>query len=318
MVEFILESATDLPKLSQTSLFIQFNEQSQIGQKIKETISDKEFYVQPAALKEITSLIRLNGSSTAKSAIDAFNEGRLKIIFNKDRSKIPTALPYIVIKDSKGTITPYVFADRVVSNVASATEYPNLMATVEAAYLAAALQAKPNQILLNRQLVLNLCELYLYMWLMPLEQKLYMKGDNLTKAEIYIITYFYQMIDGEKATYDNIPFKRLIKDRVANGVLQQLVTEVKTMPSMAVDNLIKLIKALNPVRYKELEATFMSYFTNACGVPLVFALENPQYLFLLLTSSYYKTKVTAFGLNKISIDCARTCEKTLNTLGIEF
>ena len=318
MVEFILESATDLPKLSQTSLFMQFNEQSQIGQKIKETISDKEFYVQPDALKEITSLIRLNGSSTAKSAIDAFNEGRLKIIFNKDRSKIPTALPYIVIKDSKGTVTPYVFADRVVSNVASATEYPNLMATVEAAYLAAALQAKPNQILLNRQLVLNLCELYLYMWLMPLEQKLYMKGDNLTKAEIYIITYFYQMIDGEKATYDNIPFKRLIKDRVANGVLQQLVTEVKTMPSMAIDNLIKLIKALNPVRYKELEATFMSYFTNACGVTLVFALENPQYLFLLLTSSYYKTKVTAFGLNKISIDCARTCEKTLNTLGIEF
>ena len=145
-----------------------------------------------------------------------------------------------------------------------------------------------------------------------------MKGENLTKAELYIISYFYMMIDGDKISVETIPFKRFLKDRVSDSILRQIIMEVKSMPSMAIDNLIKMIKTINPIRYKELETTFISYFQSSCGTPLIFALENPQYIFLLLTSSYYKTKVTAYGLNKIAIDTARNCEKQLSSLGIDF
>ena len=314
------EAAVQLPRLSQTSLFIKFNEQSNIGQVVKEAMADKTYYVSTDTMKEIMSLIRLNGSAIAKRAVQKFEQNKMIIIYNKDRSKIPQVLPFIIIQDRNGGVTPYIFADRVVTKLTSTAEYPNLMATMEAAYLAAALVKNQNQILLNRQLVLNLCELYNYLWLMPLEQKLYMKGDNLTKAQMYIDSYFYRMVDGDKMGPTTIPFNRLLKDRVSQEQIKQITMEVSMMPSLAIGNLISLIKKINPVRYKDLDATFMTYFTSSCGLPVIFALENIQYLFLLLTSAEYKTKLTAYGLNKTatSSGTVKKCIATLSGMDITY
>lgn len=316
----IFQEAAQLPRLSQTSLFNKFNEQSQIGQVVKETLADKTKYVSPDTMKEIMSLIRLNGSPIAKKAVQKFEEHRMILIYDKDRSKIPLSLPYIIIQDKTGNVTPYVFADRVVTNITSSAEYTNLMATMEAAYLAAAIVKNQNQFLLNRQLVLGLCELYNYLWLMPLEQKLYMKGDNLTKAQMYIDSYFYRMVDGDKMNPTSIPFNRLLKDKVSQEQIKQITMEVSMMPSLAVGNLIALIKKINPVRYKDLEATFMTYFISSCGISLIFALENIQYLFLLLTSAAYKTKVTAYGLNKTATTSGtvKKCMSALSGMDIKY
>lgn len=318
MIEFFQEATAQLPRLTQTSLFAKFDEQDGLAQKIRDAVSNKNTYVQPNDMKEIMALIRLNGSAIAKKAVKKFEEGKLVLIYDKDRSKIPAVLPFIVIQNKTGEATAYVFADRVVTNITSSHEYPNLMAAMEAAYLAASLQYKPTQFLLNRQLVLNLCELYTFMWLMPLEQKLYMKGDNLNKAMMYVIAYFYRMIDGDKMSVDSIPFKRMLKDKFSAQVANQIVTEVKMMPDLSYLNLIKLIKQINPVRYENLDATFMTYFTSSCGIPLIFALENLQYLFLLVTSAYYKTKVTAYGLNKTVTEYVRRCISTLSGMDIKY
>ena len=319
MIQIIQEATRqDAPRLTDSSLYAQFEKQSGITQKVRETIANTEKYVKPAELKEIMALIRLNGSAIAKKAVQKFEEGKMVIIFNKDQSKIPPVLPFIVVKNKKGESTPFVFADRVVSNLTSPNEYPNLMATMEAAYLAAAFQSKPTTFLLNRQLVLNLCELYTFMWLMPLEQKLYMKGDNLNKAMMYVISYFYRMVDGDAMSEERIPFKRMLKDKVNTAVLNQIVTEVRMLPNDAVINLINLLKQINPVRYENLDATFMTYFTSSCGIPLIFALENIQYLFLLVASAYYKTKVTAYGLNKTVSDHVRKCISTLSSMNINY
>lgn len=314
------EAAVQLPRLSQTSLFAKFNEQSNIVQVVREAISDKTNYVSPDSMKEIMSLIRLNGSPIAKKAVQKFESHKMILIYNKDRSKIPQVLPYIINQDKAGNTTAYVFADRVVTNITSTAEYPNLMATMEAAYLAASLVKNPNQILLNRQLVLGLCELYNYLWLMPLEQKLYMKGDNLTKAQMYIDSYFYRMIDGDKMGPTSIPFNRLLKDRVPQEQIKQITMEVSMMPSLAIGNLIALLKKINPVRYKDLDATFFTYFTSSCGITLVFALENIQYLFMLLTSAEYKTKLSAYGLNKTasSSGVVKRCISALSGMNIDY
>ena len=110
MIQFVQEA--DLPKLSQTSLFQKFNDSSQIAKSIADEIaSAKEHIVKPADIPEIVSLIRLNGDAIAKKAIEAFQNNELNIIFNKETSKIPTALPYIVV--TKGNDTrAIVFADR--------------------------------------------------------------------------------------------------------------------------------------------------------------------------------------------------------------
>jgi len=311
------EAAVNLPRLSQSSLYNKFDQQSKITQIWREAIANKENYVTPDTLKEIMSLIRLNGSPNAKKATKMFEDGRMKIIFDKDRSKIPAVLPYIITQGKDGRSTAYVFADRVVTNITSTAEYPNLMATMEAAYLAAALVESPSQFLLNRQLVLNLCALYNYLWLMPLEQKLYIKGENLTKVQMYVSAYFYRMIDGDKMGPTTIPFNRLLKDKVSGEQIKQITTEVSMMPSMNIGNLISLIKQINPVRYKDLDATFMNYFVQSCGTPLIFALENLQYLFLLVTSANYKTKVTAYALNKSASDTVKRCMSNLNGMDIK-
>lgn len=312
----IFQEAAQLPPLSQSSLFDKFNQQSNLGQIAREAAMNKSNYVSPDTLKEITSLIKLNGTPNAKKAVKMFEDGRMHIIFDKDRSKVPPVLPYLISKDKTGRASAYVYADKVVTNITSSAEYPNLMATMEAAFLAAALNEAPNQFMLNRQMILNLCGLYQYLWLMPLEQKLYIKGDNLTKAQMYVISYFYRMIDGSKLAPGNIPFNRLLKDRVMQDQIKQIVAEVGMMPSLAIGNLIALIKKINPVRYKDLDATFMTYFTSSCGVTLVFALENLQYLFLLATSSYYKTKLTSYALNKAASDVAKKCITNMNGMNI--
>lgn len=312
------EAAVTLPRLSQSSLYQKFDQQSHITQTIREAIEDKTNYVTPESMKEIMSLIRLNGSPNAKRAAQKFDENKLIIIYNKDRLHMSNVMPFFVRTFKNGDVIPYVFANTVVTNITSTAEYPNLMATMEAAYLAACLVRNQNQMLLNRQLVLGLCELYNYLWLMPLEQKLYIKGDNLTKAQMYIDAYFYRMIDGEKMTPQSIPYNRLLKDRVSAEQTKQIVTEVTMMPSLAIGNLIDLIKKINPVRYKELDSTFMSYFVQSCGSTVIFALENLQYLFLLLTSASYKTKVTAYGLNK-SATTSGTVKKCMSALsGIDL
>lgn len=318
MIKLYQEAAVKLPQLSESSLYIKFDQQNQLTDKVKATLMNRSLYVKPEDMQEIMALIRLNGSAIAKKAVKKFEEGKLILIYDKDKSQIPIVLPYIIIQDKKKDTKAYVFADRVVNNLTSTSEYVNLMAVMEAAYLAATFRATPDVFIMNRNLMISMCELYEYMWMMPLEQKLYMKGDNLSKAMAYIAAYFYRMIDGDRMNEQSIPFDRLMKDKMNPALLKQIVMEVKTMPSLAFMNLIKLIEKINPVRYKNLDATFMTYFTSSCGIPLILAIENIQYLFLLVSSAVYKTKITAYALNKTANASAKKCLSILNGMYINY
>ena len=312
------EAASTLPRLTQTPLFIQFDKQTGLSGIVREAVSDKEIRVNPNDMKDVMALMRLNGSPIAKKATLAFESGKMILTFNPDRSKIPPALPFIIIQDKAGNVTPFVFAERVVSKLSSSNEYPRLMAVMEAAYLAAALQKNPRQFLLNRQLVLSLCSLYNYLWLMPLEQKMYMKGENLTKAMMYITSFFYKIVDGNQIDPTSIPFNRILKDKVTPELTKRIVEEVKALPDYSINGLIGLIKQINPVRYENMESTFMTHFVQVCGVPVLFALENINYLFLLMTSSYYKTNITQYGLNKTALDTSKKCMAALTPMNITY
>jgi hypothetical protein len=300
MFEIIQEQT--LPMLSKTSLYDKFNQSSEITKNVIDEIKhSKETQVKPDNIKEILSLIKLNGDVIAKKAVTAFEKGDIIIINNKETSKIPTVLPYIVISQGNSP-KAFVFADKVVNNINSSQEYTSLMATIEAAYLALSLQKKQNNFTLNRPLMLTLCNIYALMVTTPLEQKLYMKGDNLVKAMIYVVTYFYKMIDGDdvlSAASLKPICKRIIYDKIEDSMITQIVEEVKAMPDMSFMSLIELIKNINPIRYKDLDTMYLTYFTSTCGISLMFALENISYLFLLITSANYKTSVTAYGLNKV-------------------
>lgn len=288
----------ELPKLSQTSLFIKFNQSSGITKCISDELKKvKSTCVKPDDIPEIISLIKLNGTAMAKRAVACYQKGNIVIINNKETSKIPQSLPFIIAVQN-GKPTAFVFADKVVNNINSSQEYTSLMAVLEAAYLALCLYLKPKSFTMNRQLVLNLCIIYTLMVISPLEQRLYMKGENLTKAMLYASTYFYKMIDGDAITENSIPYKRFIDDKIDPSVIKQVVSEVKGMKDMSFMNLLKLISNINPVRYKDMPVMYLKYFVTSCGTSLIFALENPSYLFLLITSSNYKTRITAMGINK--------------------
>ena len=298
MLEFLTEQT--LPKLSQTSLFIKFNETDSLAKNaVSEINKSKEYQVEPDQISEIMALMKLNGDAVVKRALKSYESGDIVIIFNKETSQISNVLPYIIMSKDGGT-KAYIFAHKVVDNLKSSNEYTKLMAVLEAAYLALKLQQNPSKFLSNRPLVLSFCNLYTAMVSAPLEQKLYMKGENLTKAMLYIMSFFYKMIDGEMFDVNALPSisKKIISDKVNPNTIKEIGTEVKNLPDTNFMSLINLIKQINPIRYKDLETMYMTYFISVCGTSIIFALENLQYLFLLFTSSAYKTGLTGYALNK--------------------
>lgn len=296
-----------LPKLSQSSLYGKFDQASGITQALKEELAScREFVQTPDDMKEIVALMQLNGDAIIKKAVDAWNKGEIVVIFNHENSKIPSMLPYIVIGQS-GNQRCYVFADKLMTRINSTNEYINLMAGLEAGYLALRLQQNPDKFVSNRNVMLIFADLYQFMATCPLEVRLYMKGDNLTKAMMYCIAFYYKLIDGENMSKENINFKRLLKDQVNNEWVNQIVTEVKGLPTPSFMDLLELIKKINPVRYGNLDAVYVQQFIACCGVYITFALENPQYLFLLMTSASYKTKLTSFNMNKLVGTQSKKC-----------
>ena len=305
MIQLIQEAA--LPKLSQSSLYVKYDQTSNITQCLRDELSQASEYVQkPDDLKELVALMRLNGDAIVKKAVDAWEKGDIVVIYDPEQSKIPNVLPYIVI-GKEGAMKCYVFADRVITRLNSTNEYINLMATLEAGYLALCIQREPTRFVSNRNIMMILAEIYQFMVLCPLEIRLYMKGENLTKAMMYAISYFYKIIDGEALAYESINFKKFLKEKVDADTAKQIVAEVKAMPGTSFMDLLELIKQINPVRYGNLDAVYLQHFVNCCGVYITFALENPQYLFLLLTSSSYKTKLTSFNMNKLVGTTSKKC-----------
>ena len=312
MIQLFQEA--ELPKLSQTSLYEKFNQSSGITKSVVEEIqSGKEHRVKPEDIPEIISLIRLNGDPIAKKAVEAFQNNEIVIFFNKETSKVPTALPYIVM--TKGNDTrAFVFADRVVNNINSTQEYTSLMAVIEAAYLALRLTKNPNSFVMNRPLMLTLGNIYTLMAVTPLEQKIYVKGDNLVKTMLYLFAYFYRMIDGPEFTI--IPaYKRIISDKIEDSVVKQIMEEVRSLEDNSFMSVLNLIKQINPVRYKDIDVLYMTHFNSTCGTSLIFALENLSYLFLLISSATYKTGVTAYGINKVVNMPAKKAVTLLSAIG---
>lgn len=306
-----------LPRLSETSFYQKFDSTSGITNLIKEEITQSsQTIITPDKITEVLSLIKLNGDAIAKMAVLAYQKGDIVIIHNPTGSKIPASLPYIIM-NYKGKPTAFIFADKVVKNIASSAEYTNLMATLEAAFLALNLHKNPNMILMNAPLMLTLCNVYAIMATAPMEQRLYMKGDNLNKALMYTITYFYRMFKGDEISAASIPFKRLMNDKIDEGVANQIVEEVKSLPDMSFLSVIGLVQKINPIRFKDLQSMYPSYFTTTCGVSLIFALENIQYLFLLMTAAIYKSSITAYGINKTVSLPSRKAIQILSSLSLK-
>lgn len=307
-----------IPKLTETSLFQKFDQTSQLADAIRSEIKgSKETLVSNDTLKEIFALIRLNGDVLAKKAVDAALKGEIKIIFNKATSKIPPSLPYIVLRENTKLVA-YIFADKVVNNITSASEYVNLMTVMEAAYIAMAMQKEPNVFTMNSQLMLTLCNIYTLMVIAPLEQRLYMKGDNLTKAMIYVITHFYNMFrPDDSLTHDSIPFRRLLQDTPDPSIINPIMDDVIGNSDKSFMGLLSMIKKINPLRYKNIDSMYMTYFTSTCGVSLIFALENISYLFLLVSSATYKSGITAYSLNKTAIMPCKKAITIMSTMNLE-
>lgn len=298
MIQIIQETA--LPKLSQTSLYEKFNEVSDISNSVREELKRaKNYTVKPEHIEEVIAIMKLNGDPICKKAVEAYIKGEIVIIDNKETSKIPNSLPYIII-GHEGVYKAFVFANTFLDVITSPQETPKLMAVMEASYIALCLSRKPNAILMNSQLMLTLCKVYVTMMAAPLQQKLYMKGDNLNKAMLYFITYFYMLFkDVNDIDVASIPFNKIMDDKIDNKVASVIIEDAKTVQNHNFMDLLEKIKKINAVRYKDLNSMYLSYFTTVCGAPILFSIENIAYLFMLLTSSAYKTNMTGYGLNKI-------------------
>ena len=318
MFKLYMEAA--LPKLSQTSLYEKMNNDDVISNAVKNELSPanvQKYHVSLQEIEEIIALMKLNGDISIKKALKALETNDIIILFHKDNKSIPGSLPYIVIGDkTSGRCKAFVFADKVMTNLNSQREYTNLMATIEAAYFSMIMYNNSSKFVSNRALMQVICNIYAIMVTLPLEQKVYMKGEHLTKAMLYAIAYFYRIIDGpDRISINTIPYKKIISDKVQDGVVKEIFSQVASMEDDGFMGLIRLIQNINPLRYKDLEAMYLQHFVTACGMPVIFALENPSYLFMLIFSSVYKTQLTQFNLNKTISGLTKKASTMLGSVG---
>lgn len=311
----VFQELAQVPKLSQTSVFQRFDQVSGISKAVIEELKKGDrYYVKPQEIEEILALMKLNGDPIVKKAVAAYMNGDIVIIYDKDTSQIPSVLPYIINTNQNGSKC-YIFADKIVSSIKSNQEYRNLMAAMEAGYIALCFVKEQNRFLMNSQLMLTLCDCWWRMIISPLESKMYMKGDNLTKASMYAIAFYYKMIHGEIAV-NTVPFNRFLRDKIEPSTQKQIVEEVNALTNMSIFSLIELIKRINPMRYKDLEHKYINYFTQVCGMNILFAIENLQYLFLLVTSANYKTNLSGFSLNKVVQASAKRTQVVLISMNL--
>lgn len=308
MLQLFTESADfKIPKLSETAMYAKFNTISNITENVGYELSHcNETLVSPESIKEILSLIKLNGDTTAKKAVDAYLNGDIKIIFNNATSKVPTTLPYIITRIKNGKTVGFIFADKFMNKIDAPTEYSSLMAVMEATYLALLFAQDYQIFLMNSQLVLSLCNIYVKMAGAPLF-KIDVSSDNRTKICIYLAAYFYMMCRGSDITAESIPFKRILNDNVAPELLKQITEDVMSNPDKSFMGVVRLIKKINPIRYEKIEQIYVSSYISTVSNTLLFALENISYLFLLVTSAVYKSRVTGPMINnQVIIDCRKS------------
>lgn len=318
MFEIIQESA-NLPLLTETSLYSRYNKTEGLTEKILSEIRRvNETRVKVEDMTDIMALMRLNGDQQVKYAVKHMEKG--DIIILNDTPNIPSLLPFITI-NKQGDAKTYVFADKVVDNINSSRSYVSLMTVIEAAHLARSMSLNPSKFLMNRQLVLSLCDTYTRMVVLPLRQKLYMSGENLIKAMLYTIAYFYRMVDGpNNISAGSIPYKRIIADKVDDSMFKEIVEAVKALPNNDFMNFLELIKNINPIRYEkehDIKSNYVSLFISVCGVRMVFALENICYLFLAVVSASYKSSVSNFVLDKAIGINSKKIITTLNTMDFD-
>lgn len=298
-ITFVQESV--LPKLTQTSLFSKFDEASEIRKAILSEINNaSNIMVKPSDIEAVLSLMSLNGGPLIKKALALVKNGTIVILNNTETTDVPISLPFLILTKGEDT-KAFVFADKIVNNINSDREYDKLMAVIEASYVALQLFNNDSKFIQNRQLMLTLCEIYTKMTVFPIEQKAYMKGENLVKALVYVTAFFYKMIDGENFDIKAI-VKRIVGDQntfLTPEVIKQISDEVRSMETNSIMTLIEMIMKINPVRYENLNVLYLNYFTTVSGASLIFALENLAYLFVLISSSNYRTTLTNFNLNKL-------------------
>ena len=162
--------------------------------------------------------MKLNGDALAKKVVDAFEKGDIIIHFNKEFQSniksVPSTIPFLVTKVGNDQKV-FVFASSFMKNITSSSEYRNLLTVMEAGYLALNLVKHPNKFTMNRSLMQKMCWVYTIMTTSPMEQRLYMKGENLTKAMLYTIAYFYGCIDGKDSLdVASLPVKSIIADKI--------------------------------------------------------------------------------------------------------
>lgn len=320
MLQIFQEScaSTKISKISQTSLYNIFNQTGDLNSNVGYELSHtKETLVPIENIRDMIYSIRLNGGANARNAVDAFMHGDISIIFNKESSKIPLVLPYLVGNNgSNGKSTAYIFADKFMSRIDNTKEAHKLTAVLEATYLSLLFAKDPNMFLSNSQLMLTLCNIYTCMATAPLENYRQIKGDHLNKMSLYFITHFYNMFRDD-ISEENIPYRRIIQDKMDSSVVKMIIDDVKQNDDKTTQGILELIKKINPVRYEKLPSEYVALFQRYCGIPMTFALEYMPYLFLMISAATYDAyELTTMSAAKyVKMPCKKAQTQLVSLIG---
>lgn len=232
--------------------------------------------------------VRQITDSLTRSAMKAFDEGRVILIYNNIPSlSVTQALPFITFKTSSGYKT-YVFMDKYITVSRDGVlnlQAPVLRDLLISAAIANGLKNNYENLSTNQYLARTLMSIYTKFITRIINREFSIAADKQTfdTIQYWINKFFLERIFGANDTPENI---ETVAKSHFKFIDELKYDEIKQQYEMSnpvkISDLLNLVKTSSP-RMKSLNLmTFISNWMNYYYIPSMLAIDNIEYVILMV------------------------------------
>lgn len=227
-------------------------------------------------------------SPLSQNVIEAFDNGDIEIVYNKNE-KIPISIPFI-IRRKGNSIVATIF----ISSFTGLTEnkdrlnipMKNLYCIMESAYIARCIQLQPDRMRRNTQLQRITCDIYVQIMMRILNRDFALTLDQeLYNSVSFCISKFYLEriweINNKSVVYN---YAVINMKNPNHSVLETIEMEYDDADIKDVSELLEFIKNISP-RLNGLSVKFfIERYINSYNPPALLSMDYLPYLFFVIIS----------------------------------
>lgn len=184
-----------IKSMSESYIFNMINKNDIVNQNVLKSITSGEVLSLEKDLPEAAMIINRNFRYPLKmKVLELVSQGKIVLKYSPKDIKIPTSLPFVLYKDTTGTIKAIVFTDIHTSQLSDGTyktDTKKLYCMMEAAAVALGYMANYKGLVNNAKVISAGSEIYSNMVMRVLNKKYSLIDKNKVNAVLFLASKFY-------------------------------------------------------------------------------------------------------------------------------